>query len=171
VAGDRSRHGRTPAKPTRTDTRTASAGSTYLPIRVSLANGHLLDHDPLAKMDPIRHYPLAPFVNAFNSLAGRLLLVGLAFIAGTVFAGVPVFDAIVDAGWATVLFLPCQMLVSLFSLVGIITLPLILLYATVFVTSKCRLLWVWPLVGLIWLNLYAATHWAVVPTSGPLQGG
>jgi hypothetical protein len=30
---------------------------------------------------------------------------------------------------------------------------------------------VWPLVGLIWLNLYAATHWAVVPTSGPLQGG
>ncbi len=54
---------------------------------------------------------------------------------------------------------------SLFSIVGIITLPLIPIYGIAFFSSKCSLWRALPLTGLVWLNIYAAIHWAHISTT------
>jgi hypothetical protein len=99
-------------------------------------------------MNIFRYSPLASFANAFRSVLGRGILVGASamagfFLGGWYHSGSLAMGNLAEVPWGALFgMLPMLALVSLFTPVGIVTIPATLIFTICFVRSQ------WPL-GLV----------------------
>lgn len=105
-------------------------------------------------------YPYAQFREAFGTVLGRVGLVILAALGGSMLGGLSATRS-VGGLWLGVIGLPGLSLASLFYGVGLFVLPALLLYAIVSV--RCA----WPLrltivcSLLMWWNIHKTIRWTV----------
>ena len=105
-------------------------------------------------------YPYSAIREAFSSILGRLGLVFLSVILGSMLAGITATREI----WGVVIglvTLPGMLPSSLFVSVGLVVCPLVILFACLFASSEWPLRTVGVCVILMWWNLHGTLRWTL----------
>lgn len=103
-------------------------------------------------------YPYSQFREAFGTVLGRLGLISLAVLGGSMLGGLTAYRSIAGL-WEGVVGLPGLSLASIFFGVGFFVLPVLLIYAIV--SIRCE----WPLrltvicTLLMWWNIHKTIRW------------
>lgn len=111
-------------------------------------------------MNRFDDYPYAPFRAALCTVLGRLGLILLAVVVGSMLGGLTATKSLAGL-WLGLVGLPGLSLSSIFFGVGILVLPLLLIYAIASV--RCE----WPLrltllcILLMWWNVHKTVRWTV----------
>ena len=105
-------------------------------------------------------YPYAQFREAFGTVLGRVGLVILAALGGSMLGGLSATRS-VGGLWLGVIGLPSLSLVSIFSGVGLFVLPALLLYAIVSVRCEWPLRLTFLCSLLMWWNIHKTIRWTV----------
>lgn len=111
-------------------------------------------------MSRFHDYPYAQFREAFGTVFGRVGLVVLAAIGGSMLGGLTATGS-VEGLWLGIIELPGLSFASIFFGVGLVVLPALLVYAI------ASILWEWPLQLtllcslLMWWNIHKTIRWTV----------
>ena len=111
-------------------------------------------------MNDLENYPLAPFINALQTVVGRAALVVVAFVLGILFGGISAARAFSGA-WEALTSFPAWSAASFFFGVGFIAFPAALIFAIMFVRSEWPLWIVFVVTLLVWWNCHKTIYWAL----------
>lgn len=109
-------------------------------------------------MNRFGDFPYGPFLNAFNTLIGRIFLVVLATLLGSMLGSMTALRAW-QGLWEGLSQVGMLSVGSLFYGIGIFAFPAILLFALGFVLWEWRLLYVLIPTVLMWANIHRTVRW------------
>lgn len=103
-------------------------------------------------------HPYGPLLSALNTLLGRISLVIVAAVFGSMLGAMTAYGTWQAAGAGLMMLLPLSFASFLWA-DGLWVFPLILLFAIGFVTREWRLRYALLCTGLMWLNIHHTVRW------------